>query len=177
MPPGPRDRLVAATIDLVRERGVHGTGLADVLERSGTARASIYQHFPGGKGQLVAEAVRVAGDHLERVADRGLDAGASTRGAAMVEALLDWWSREITRHGGERGCPVAAAAVDADPLVRAAADGVFARLHRRLADEVGDAGLAGFVLSAVEGAVLRSRAAQDPAALEEARHQVRRLLA
>jgi TetR/AcrR family transcriptional repressor of lmrAB and yxaGH operons len=170
MSPGPRERLVAATIDLVRERGVHGAGLADVLERAGTARGSVYQHFPDGKGQLVAEAVRVAGDHLE-----GLVA-AHEEPVAMVDALLAWWAREIDRHGGRRGCPVAAAAVDPDPAVNAAALEVFERLHRRLADAIGDAARAGFVLSAVEGAVLRSRVAGDTTALDEVRSQLRTLL-
>ena len=51
MPPGPRERLIASAIDLVRARGVDGTGLAELLEHSGTARRSIYQHFPGGKAE------------------------------------------------------------------------------------------------------------------------------
>lgn len=170
MSPGPRERLVTATIELVRERGVHGAGLADVLERAGTARGSVYQHFPEGKGQLVAEAVRVAGEHLERLMAEHDDP------VAMVDALLAWWSREIDRHGGRRGCPIAAAAVDPDPVVNAAALEVFGRLHRRLTDATGDAALAGFVLSAVEGAVLRSRVTGDTAALDEVRTQARALL-
>jgi TetR/AcrR family transcriptional repressor of lmrAB and yxaGH operons len=176
MSPGPRERLIAATIELVRERGVHGAGLADVLERSGTARGSVYQHFPGGKGQLVAEAVRMAGDHLEGLMTRAVADDPERPAAAMVEALLDWWAREIRRHGGDRGCPIAAAAVDPDPVVQAAALHVFDRLHRRLTEATGDAETAGFVLSAVEGATLRARVTGDPRALDEVRRQAPRLL-
>ncbi|MGL5445276.1 MAG: TetR family transcriptional regulator, partial [[Mycobacterium] stephanolepidis] len=42
--PGPRQRLIDSAIAMMRERGVYGTGLADLLKRSGTARNSIYQH-------------------------------------------------------------------------------------------------------------------------------------
>ena len=55
-----RDRMIASTTALIRERGVEATALSDVLEHSGAPRGSIYHHFPGGKAQLVEEATRAA---------------------------------------------------------------------------------------------------------------------
>src|SRR5918995_78876 len=57
-----RDRMIESAAVLFRERGVHGTSFSDVLEHSGAPRGSIYHHFPGGKTELAAEAVRWAGD-------------------------------------------------------------------------------------------------------------------
>lgn len=172
MATGARDRIVTATIALVRERGVHGTGVAEVLERSGAARGSIYQHFPAGKPALVAEAVRVAGLHLERIMTEGAAAAPNRPAVAMLEALLDWWEREIGRHGGALGCPVAAAAVDADPVVNAAAQAVFERLHGLLDETTGDTVGASVAISAVEGAILRSRVARSPRPLDDVRRHL-----
>jgi AcrR family transcriptional regulator len=53
-----RDDMIRAAIELLCERGYAGTSFGDVLERSGAPRGSIYHHFPGGKQQLVTEAVQ-----------------------------------------------------------------------------------------------------------------------
>jgi len=58
---GPRDRLISNSIAMVQERGVHATGLSDLLRRSSTARNSIYQHFPGGKTELMVAVTDAAG--------------------------------------------------------------------------------------------------------------------
>ncbi|WP_372442056.1 TetR/AcrR family transcriptional regulator [Nocardioides limicola] len=68
----PRERLLRSSIALVRAHGVEGTGLTELLERSGTARRSIYQHFPGGKDELIAASTRAAGSWMKRV---GKDVG------------------------------------------------------------------------------------------------------
>ncbi|MGJ9413540.1 TetR/AcrR family transcriptional regulator [Aeromicrobium sp. CF4.19] len=178
--PGPRDRLLLATIDLVREHGVRGTGLAEVLTRSGTARASVYHHFPRGKDQLVAESVRTAGTHV-----LDLMAGATTA-RGKLEALLDWWSQQVTEAiasgAAAPGCPVAAASVAADPEVRAAAADAFERWCDDIAACLVDGPphearrLAGLAVSVVEGAILRSRARGDAEPLDEARRLLPSLL-
>src|SRR5438477_6546040 len=56
-----RDRMVTSAALLLREHGVSGTSFARVLDHSGAPRGSIGHHFPGGKRELVADAVRFAG--------------------------------------------------------------------------------------------------------------------
>jgi hypothetical protein len=41
-------RMVQAAEQLLRERGHDATAFADVLERSGAPRGSVYFHFPAG---------------------------------------------------------------------------------------------------------------------------------
>src|SRR5262249_52667678 len=53
----PRERMVFAAVQSIRERGVAGTALRDVVERAEAPRGSLQHYFPGGKDQLVAEAV------------------------------------------------------------------------------------------------------------------------
>ena len=55
-----RDRMIQSAALLFRERGIEGTAFADVLQRSGAPRGSVYHHFPGGKQQLAEEATRWA---------------------------------------------------------------------------------------------------------------------
>src|SRR3954454_21218278 len=57
----PRERMIESAVVLFRERGVHGTSFADVLEHSGAPRGSLYHWFPAGKAQLAEEATRYSG--------------------------------------------------------------------------------------------------------------------
>ncbi|RYJ06528.1 MAG: TetR/AcrR family transcriptional regulator [Actinomycetales bacterium] len=176
---GARDRLVTATIALLRERGVHGTGVAEVLERSGTARGSLYQHFPGGKADLVVEATRSAGRRAARHVGQTSD---GTPGS-LLDALVDWWVATLTKHDFGRGCPVAAAALDDTDEVTDAAGRVFTgwteELTRALAegrDAEESRRLAGFVISSLEGALLQCRALRSTRPLEDARIVLRTLV-
>ncbi|UVS80082.1 TetR/AcrR family transcriptional regulator [Actinokineospora sp. UTMC 2448] len=175
---GPRDRLIASTIALMRERGVAATGVADLLAHSGTARGSIYQHFPGGKTDLVIAATHAAGDYVLRLIER---VTADQSPAEAISALVEWWRPALAGSGDAASCPIAAAAV-ADERVRAAAAEVFASWENALAGALERAGardcasLAGFIVAALEGAVLQSQAAGSMRPLENARDNLLRLL-
>ena len=49
--------MLSAAVELFRARGYEGVGVAELLEKSGAPRGSLYFHFPGGKDEL---AVRLA---------------------------------------------------------------------------------------------------------------------
>ena len=55
-----RARMVQSAATLIRERGIHGTGLREVVAHSRGPRGSLGRFFPGGKTQLVTEAIDVA---------------------------------------------------------------------------------------------------------------------
>src|SRR6476661_5258104 len=65
-----RARMVQSAATLIRERGIHGVGLREVVAHSGGPRGSLGRYFPGGKTQLMSEAIddALAGlyDELER---------------------------------------------------------------------------------------------------------------
>jgi AcrR family transcriptional regulator len=62
----PRERMVYSAAQLVRTRGVTATGVRDVIEHAGAPRGSFQHYFPGGKVQLMSEAVLWAGDFAAR---------------------------------------------------------------------------------------------------------------
>lgn len=181
--PGPRDRLVATAIDLIRQNGVEATGLNELVAASGAARRSIYQHFPAGKLELIETSTRVAGDWMGRVLASA--PGVSPREA--VRGFLDGLRAGLVADGYVSGCPIAAAAMAprAAAGVRAAATDVFEAWTDGIAAELVEAGarpdrarsLAGFAVSAVEGALMRAIAARSDEPLVQAAEQLDHLLA
>lgn len=75
--------MIVSAAMLIRERGAHPTAIADVLEHSGAPRGSAYHYFPGGRTQLLCEAVDYAGDYMAAK----LRAAESTRDA--LDELFD----------------------------------------------------------------------------------------
>ncbi|AEE46182.1 TetR/AcrR family transcriptional regulator [Cellulomonas fimi] len=49
-----RDRVLAGTVELVIERGIAGTTIEAVSERTGVARTTIYRHWPSQSALVLA---------------------------------------------------------------------------------------------------------------------------
>ncbi|WP_375003015.1 TetR/AcrR family transcriptional regulator [Aeromicrobium sp. CTD01-1L150] len=185
MPHSPRDRLISSAIDLVRTYGVDATGVSELLEHSSTARRSIYQNFPDGKAELIAESTTAAGSwissRLRHAADHTADP------AALVRTVIDQVIRSVRADDYHKGCPIAAAATasPASAPVHEAAARVFETLTDELAAVLERDGrtaadarsLAGFILSTVEGALMRARCARSTEPLDQARAQLDTLIA
>ena len=181
-----RERMVVSAALLIRERGAHPTAIADVLAHSGAPRGSAYHYFPGGRTQLLCEAVDYAGEfmaaHLGR-ASSGLDA---------LDDLFEYYRDELQRSDFRAGCPVVAVAVEAgDPdkpeqsaAVRERAAAVFARWRQVIAELLTADGvsaarareLAVLVLSSFEGALVIARAGRDIEPVEAVHAQLRSLI-
>lgn len=179
----PRERMVRSALVLMGEHGVEATSFAQVLEHSGAPRGSIYHHFPGGKAQLVEEATRYAGDRIAKLLTDAVNEDDDP--AAAVYALSRFWSTVLKNSDFTAGCPVLAATLEGDrsPAARAAAAEVFERwaslwaevLQRAGVDEDRSRSLASIAISAVEGAVILSRAERSPAPLERVIKELRTL--
>ncbi|MHA7651165.1 TetR/AcrR family transcriptional regulator [Mycobacterium sp. ML4] len=184
---GPRERMVVSAALLIRERGARATAIADVLAHSGAPRGSAYHHFPGGRTQLLCEAVDYAGEHIAsfiREADGGL---------ALLDRLIEKYREQLLSTDYRAGCPIAAVSVEAGfdkddrdrmaPVVQRAA-AVFDRwseliAQRFIADGIAAerAGeLAELATAALEGALLLARVRRDLAPLDLVHRQLRELL-
>lgn len=168
-----KERMVRGAAELLRQRGYTGTGFREVIELTGAPRGSIYHHFPGGKAQLAGEAVGYVGALARDVIG---DALADGDPIGALRAFVELWRADFERSGGRAGCPIAAVAVenhdDAPELLDAAAH-AFGNWREAFADCLAQAGvpaaradtLAALVVSAVEGAIVLSRAERSPAPL------------
>src|SRR5579862_8378275 len=67
-----RARMVESAATLMRERGIHGVGLREIVAHSGGPRGSLGRYFPGGKTQLMTEAIDVVTGELSDQVDDAL---------------------------------------------------------------------------------------------------------
>jgi AcrR family transcriptional regulator len=56
-----RERIVETSAELFRLQGYNATGVKQIVTAAQAPFGSLYHHFPGGKEQLGAEAVRTSG--------------------------------------------------------------------------------------------------------------------
>ena len=176
-----RDRLTAATAELMQRHGVAGTGISDILETSGVTRRSIYLNFPGGKSELVAAATRSAGDEMTTILRTHLEQ------PNPIAAFVQSWCDALAGNDFRNGCAIVAAACGGDeaPDAAVAAAVVFAQWTDLLAEWFARDGidpavaesLSTTVVAAVEGAVILARASQSTKPLEQVSHHLEELVA
>lgn len=182
----PRERMVVSAALLIRERGAHATAISDVLEHSGAPRGSAYHYFPGGRTQLLCEAVDYAGEHVA-----GVITGAEG-GLELLDTLIDKYRRQLLATDFRAGCPVAAVSVEAGeqqdrermaPVIERAA-AVFDRWTDLIAQRFVSDGmaperareLAVLATASLEGALLLARVRRDLTPLDLVHRQLRALL-
>lgn len=154
--------------DALQRRGLHGVGLAEVLQAAQAPKGVLYHHFPGGKQALAVAAIEALAAAMAAALDRALQ-----RQADPVAALRDWLAaalKQLERSGYERGCPLATVALESGPgdgELRAALSRGFTTLRARLGHGFTQAGveparaaaLATLTVAAYEGALMQSRVA------------------
>jgi AcrR family transcriptional regulator len=64
-----REAILDATAAAVAERGLTGVTMADVAQRAGVGRATLYKYFADVESILVAWHHRQVADHLQQLAD------------------------------------------------------------------------------------------------------------
>jgi TetR/AcrR family transcriptional repressor of lmrAB and yxaGH operons len=160
--------------DALQRRGLHGVGLAELLQAAQAPKGVLYHHFPGGKTELAVAAIDAVVSHIDASLQR-----LQQRPGSALDALRQWLTQAgqyLQRSGFERGCPLATVALESTPqdeAIRAAVARGFALLRERLAQVLVQAGvnaarapgLAALVVSAYEGALMQARVAGDTQAL------------
>ena len=97
-----RQKMLVATIEVMRERGAAGVTVDEVLARSGAPRGSVYHHFPAGRAQLIDEALDYAGESFTGMIERAARNGAD----AVITRLIAFWTRVLEDSDFRAGCPV-----------------------------------------------------------------------
>jgi len=184
---GPRERMVRSAALLFRERGVGGTGMRDVVEHAQAPRGSLQHYFPGGKEQLLVEAMAWMAERAARPLRDALAAPVPPSPREVVDGLLDRFREVMTLTGFRGGCPIVAGVADASwdsPAVTDGARAAFATWLSPLQDVLVRGGvpaeraarLALVVVSAAEGALVLSRARRDLTALDAVQSELDLLL-
>jgi AcrR family transcriptional regulator len=164
-----RARMVQSAATLIRARGIHGTGLREVVAHSGGPRGSLGRFFPGGKTQLVTEAIDVALVDLFGDLERTL--GDAETFPEAISAIVAPWRRLLLDHDFALGCPLAATICDAadNDSLRTHVSELFAGWRATVVDAYTRFGApsteaeahATVLMAALEGALIVARAQRN----------------
>jgi TetR/AcrR family transcriptional repressor of lmrAB and yxaGH operons len=167
-----RSRMVQSAAVLVRERGVHGVGMRQIVAHAGGPRGSLQRYFPGGKTQLLSEALDTVGADI---AARSELLEARTLPEA-VDAVIAPWRDSLLDSDFTLGCPIAATIVDAsgNDQLREKARALLAQWHDSVRDTLLRFGSsksaadeqASVLLAALEGALILARAQRSTQPLD-----------
>jgi AcrR family transcriptional regulator len=105
-----RDRMLDATESLLRERGLAGAGIKQVVARGRTPIGSVYHHFPDGKTQLAAAALSRHADKARALLEAMF--APDTPVAARVRTLFHTAARGFDRSGRLKGCAIGTVTLD-----------------------------------------------------------------
>jgi TetR/AcrR family transcriptional repressor of lmrAB and yxaGH operons len=144
---------------LLHRQGYTSTGLNQVLNESNAPKGSMYFHFPGGKEELMAEALHLSAGSLTELLERLVEMAPTAEIA--LDQIVAYFANQLESSSYTKGCPVATVALEqaatSDALQRecSAARGWQALSAERdgVAAERADA-LAIFFLATIEGALL-----------------------
>lgn len=177
-----RRAMILAAVQVLRERGADGLTVEEVLLRSGAPKGSVYYHFPGGRTELLDEALTYAGNTVSALLNRAAIDGPES----VLQEFIDIWRHVLTDSGYTAGCPVVAVAVSrtksmelADNARRFFAEWAAALTNAFLAEGMSESTarqLATMSIAAIEGAVVLCRAHRSIAPLEDALAQLRTLI-
>ncbi|MEV6151928.1 TetR/AcrR family transcriptional regulator [Nonomuraea sp. NPDC052129] len=180
-----RARLIEAARTLVEAKGYHGTGLNEVLAVAGAPRGSLYHHFPGGKDQLVSEALAAAGREVDGIVVELASTAPSSRD--LVRALMGALADRMVAADYAKGCPVATVALEVaatNDVLQPICGDIYAGWQGALADALRADGhdaaeadeLAATVLALIEGALVLARAGRSRTPIEQTSRRIAKLL-
>jgi TetR/AcrR family transcriptional repressor of nem operon len=177
--PDVRERLLTAGLEALHRRGFNATGVQDITDAAKVPKGSFYNHFESKDALGVAVVERWGAYTAERL--KGLVEG---RGKPL--ARLRAYFKAMNELGSatkfQRGCLMGnfSAELSAQsPAIRAALEAGFHAWTKGVAQVIAEAqrsgdisrdmpaeALAGFLINAWEGAVLRSRVEKSAVALD-----------
>lgn len=172
----PRGAMLRAATRLLRQGGLAAAGMSRIVAESGAPKGSVYHFFPDGKAQIAREALvgyrdRAIGRMRERLDGRKGDP------AAVVRGYFELGAEAAVESDYAMSCPAGAVTLDLDPesaalrdTCHAVFDGIVAALAELLTPlaPAKRRALAGAMVSAMQGAYIRARAARDPEPFREA---------
>lgn len=174
---GSRDRIVDATVSLLRRGGLAASGVNQVVVEGNAPKGSLYHYFPNGKVQMVSEALErycVAVSQKLRAALQGEDPPAK-----RIRRLFRGLAKDMSADGFQSSCAVGAVTLDLsgdDEALRASCEAALATWVTVIEDCFQDLPRAQrkpaalFLVTLLEGAQLTARAQRSAAAITTAEH-------
>ena len=154
----------------MRRQGYAATGWRQVVADSATPWGSQFHHFPGGKEQLAAEAIALAGHRYEQLLRAALHA---SHPADAVASWVELAAAELEASSWADGCPVATVTLETahtSTVLAGACQAALGSWHAAITEALTARGiadadavrLASLVLAGIEGGLLLARAYRSP---------------
>lgn len=177
-----RDQILDAASRLIYLRGYHCTSLDDVLRESGVGKGNFYYYFRSKEELGFAIIDRLVHSFAERTLEPAF-ADAHADPVAQIHDFLDRLLENQRQRKCVGGCPMgnlASELSDVHEGFRQRLAGIFLRWRARLTDALEGgrvtgrlrpdsdaAGLAQFVVAALEGAILLTKVTKDIVVMEQ----------
>jgi AcrR family transcriptional regulator len=104
--------MVRSAAQLIRRKGVSGTGMREIVSEADAPRGSLQHYFPGGKEELVFDALLWMGDVAARRIKQCLSELKSRTPSALLASIVDIRRHDLSNEQFSAGCPLVAAAAD-----------------------------------------------------------------
>lgn len=99
--PGKRERLVAAASDLLYQRGVQGTTLAEIAEAADVPRGNVYYYFKT-RDELVGAVIDARAENVQQLLS---SLESSSTPEARLKGLAQSWA-DVAELVAAHGCPL-----------------------------------------------------------------------
>src|SRR5687768_8266091 len=174
-PHATRQKLVETAASLMRRTGLTGAGINELVRESGAPKGSVYHFFPGGKQQIASEALGHYAHAVVYFIEMTLRQKRTP--ASKVRALFDAFADRVEQGRWQSSCAAGAVCLDLDARSEGLREVVASCLdhyvdaiarHFESNDYEKSRSFAGLLLSAIEGAYIRSRAHQTSEPFREA---------
>jgi AcrR family transcriptional regulator len=165
-----RERIVEASAELFRQQGYAATGVKQIVTAAQAPFGSVYHHFPGGKEQLGAEAIRRSGALYAELIPAVFDIAPDV--VTGTENFFAGAAEHLERSDYADACPIATVALEVSStseVMRTACADVFESWIGRGAARFQAAGMSPeqarettiAMLCALEGAFVIARATRS----------------
>lgn len=179
-----RPRMIRTAARLMRRQGYAATGWRQVVADSATPWGSQFHHFPGGKEQLAAEAIALAGRRYEQLLRAALHA---SHPADAVASWVELAAAELEASSWADGCPVATVTLETAHTSAVLAEACQAALgswRAAITEAITARGIASadalrlatLVLAGIEGGLLLARAYRSSEPLRAAGDELAAIL-
>lgn len=165
-----RQRVIEAAAAMLALHGLRGISIREVIKFANAPLGSTYHNFPGGKHQIVTEAILWAGEQASVQLQTCLEKDSKNG----ITVFLCQWRERLNQSHFRAGCPIVAAAIEAPQeeegeQVKAAVSQVFSHWQRLIANHLIAQGHSASsaqtsalgIIASIEGAVVLCRAHQS----------------
>ena len=170
-----RERMMETAVALMRQTGLSGAGINEIVRNSCAPKGSVYHHFPGGKAQIVEEGLAAYSTRV--VAFINANLSSKHKPDEKVKALFNAFAERIEQGEFRHSCPAGTVCLDLDAQsenLRLAVAGAFDQYMMAIAahfpfkSRARSKSFAGLMLTTIEGAYIRGRADRSSNPFREA---------